>query len=111
MSKECEIKAKMMQEQKLQLKMIFFWVITGISLISGGGIDSWWGGNKNLVGRVYWGDFSRQGEYANFWQGGTPPIIIASRENLDFTNTCYNKHPLKYFQENTHVMSKILKSF
>ena len=69
----------------------------------GEGIKIWWGEST--------GGIFPDGEYADFWQGGTPPIIIASRENLDFTNTCYNKHPLKYFQENTHVMSKILKSF
>ena len=49
-SKECEIKT-MVQEQWLQLKMkwCFYWVITWKFLFSGGGIDFWWEGNKNVV--------------------------------------------------------------
>ena len=70
----------------------------------GEGIKIWWGESAGEI-------FPGRGNKRIFGWGGTPPIIIASRENLVFTNTCYNKHPLKYFQENTHVMSKILKSF
>ena len=43
-SKEYEIKTKMVQEQWLQLNWVIIWKF----LFSGGGTDFWWEGNKNL---------------------------------------------------------------
>ena len=55
-SREYEVKAKMVHEQWLQLKMKFFLL---------GWIDFWWEGIK-----IWWGG----GKWANFWLvGGTPP--------------------------------------
>ena len=65
-SKECEIKT-MVQEQWLQLKMkwCFYWVITWKFLFSGGGIDFWWEGNKNVGG------------------GGTPRVLSGCKMPLE----------------------------
>ena len=82
-SKECEIKT-MVQEQWLQLKMkwCFYWVITWKFLFSGGGIDFWWEGNKNVVagestgvvggGR---GFFQVEGGWSNFLLVGAGGLL------------------------------------
>ena len=52
--KDYEVKIKMVQEQRLQLKMNF---LMGYNMLfSERGIDLWWVGNKNLV-RVYCGKY------------------------------------------------------
>ena len=93
-SKECEIKT-MVQEQWLQLKMkwCFYWVITWKFLFSGGGIDFWWEGNKNVVagestgvvggGR---GFFQVEGGWSNFLLvggGGTPRVLSGCKMPLE----------------------------
>ena len=66
-SKGYEIKTKMVQEQWLQLKMTFFLGYNLNNFNWWGRIDFWWGGNKNLVGEVYWGEiFPGGGEWTNF---------------------------------------------
>ena len=52
--KDYEVKIKMVQEQRLQLKMNF---LMGYNMLfSERGIDLWWVGNKNLV-RVHCGRY------------------------------------------------------
>ena len=65
--KEYEVKIKMANEQWLQLKMNFYWIITCNCYLVGG-LNFGEGGNKSLVGGIYWkGNFSRWGEWPNFW--------------------------------------------
>ena len=65
--KEYEVKIKMANEQGLQLKMNFYWIITCNCYLVGG-LNFGEGGNKSLVGGIYWKEnFSRWGEWPNFW--------------------------------------------
>ena len=60
-----------------------FSVIAGKFLFSGARIDFWWGGNKNLVGGVYWGGgfFQVGGEMSKFLVGGEDSSHPPSKEN------------------------------
>ena len=87
MSKEYEIKPKMVQEQWLQLQMTF---LLGYNLkrlfsrdeltFGGKGINIWLGGRSLLGGGVEF--FQLEEESANFWLvRNPPPPISPSREN------------------------------
>ena len=76
----------MEQEQQLQLKMLFL-LCYNLKIVAQweGGIDFWWGGDKNLVGgggSLQGGIFiGGGGEMSKFLtSGGTPPIP-SNREN------------------------------
>ena len=61
----------MVQEQWLQLKMMFLLGYNIKIVIEFGEINLWWGRNKNFVGEVFLGGE----QWANFWLvGETSPI-------------------------------------